>query len=894
MAIRDQFSNLFSEFNIGPTAKSTPAFVEPSERQKQKQFEERELDPALQQQLQERDISLEEAGLAEKPRSILSFLPDEVRNLFKPESPQEALERGMVPIPKWGALKEAKTVEDLTPEEISSYWDPLAMVGGMKNVAKGAMEKFAVNIRLSKYPKAAEKTLLDIAKKAENQLIAQKRGVVTHTELKKLAAARDDAFDKLLRLKPGEILNAEEMLRSRQDLATAILNLGDDFPKLTELAEKATVKIGGATGEAGRLLEQFKVGVMTPELSARLREMRELAKTGEGQAIIDKLTNVFAGDISRAPGFWDYVIEWATAIKLTSPKTPQRAVIGNAISTILKTPERLATGFIDKVKSSITGKPQERFVQEAVADLTGIVGGLREATSRGFKALINEDYALNQRRVFEEAALPPSGAIPGTLGKIVRLPFRLVTAPDVFFRTLNERGSLYARATRQALKEGLAGEKLTARIDDLISDPPETMWKEVLNEAKEQVFQKDLTGFTEGLNKLRNAKNIGSYLFRLILPFFKTPVNLLKYSLERTPTALVMPSVQRKLLAGGGEASEVIGKIVVGSGMLSVLTAYALDGKISGKGPTDKAEKDALYRTGWQPYSVKIGQHWYSYRGLEPISSMLSFASNTAEEVEDPDPKSALIILLKLAEAWSNQPFLLGMSDFFDIFTGQEEYKMERAINRFATGMTIPTGLRHIATLFDPVVRNQRTFIDSMKAGIPGLSQTLTPRRNVFGEELKRAGTFAQRAFLPITVSPEEIEKVDEELTSINYTIGFPAKAIRGEGLDDETYDALLDISGSVIKAVLVSAIETPEYQNMGYSEKKKVIDDVVRETRSTVRDALFVDFIVDKYDLSTKGIDPELYSRLIPAVFENPAFKEMPEEMRGEFLQNIIQNLQP
>ena len=43
-----------------------------------------------------------------------------------------------------------------------------------------------------------------------------------------------------------------------------------------------------------------------------------------------------------------------------------------------------------------------------------------------------------------------------------------------------------------------------------------------------------------------------------------------------------------------------------------------------------------LRLSGWQPYSIKIGDTWVSYRGFEPLSSWFRTAGDLAEaNIED-------------------------------------------------------------------------------------------------------------------------------------------------------------------------------------------------------------------------------------------------------------------
>ena len=68
-------------------------------------------------------------------------------------------------------------------------------------------------------------------------------------------------------------------------------------------------------------------------------------------------------------------------------------------------------------------------------------------------------------------------------------------------------------------------------------------------------------------------------------------------------------------------------------------------GEISGAGPTDPQQRAAMLANGWQPYSVKIGDTWYSYRRLDPFASILGPTADLVELASDgriAEPRSGL------------------------------------------------------------------------------------------------------------------------------------------------------------------------------------------------------------------------------------------------------------
>jgi len=106
--------------------------------------------------------------------------------------------------------------------------------------------------------------------------------------------------------------------------------------------------------------------------------------------------------------------------------------------------------------------------------------------------------------------------------------------------------------------------------------------------AKTRVFQKELGSISGKLDQIRTKHP----LLRLVVPFWKTPVNLLKRGIERTPIPALYKPMWSKLDKAG--KMELLGRMSVGSALLTGATMYALEGGISSGGPQSKAKRDLM------------------------------------------------------------------------------------------------------------------------------------------------------------------------------------------------------------------------------------------------------------------------------------------------------------
>ena len=76
--------------------------------------------------------------------------------------------------------------------------------------------------------------------------------------------------------------------------------------------------------------------------------------------------------------------------------------------------------------------------------------------------------------------------------------------------------------------------------------------------------------------------------------------------------------------------SEYIGRQIMGSTVVMGTAVWALNGNLTGSGPQDGAQRAALMRMGWRPFSIKnpITGEWRSYQGFEPFSQVMGLAAD--------------------------------------------------------------------------------------------------------------------------------------------------------------------------------------------------------------------------------------------------------------------------
>ena len=75
-------------------------------------------------------------------------------------------------------------------------------------------------------------------------------------------------------------------------------------------------------------------------------------------------------------------------------------------------------------------------------------------------------------------------------------------------------------------------------------------------------------------------------------------------------------------------------RLIVGTMVGTAFAGMALEGDVTGSGPTDWRERAILRASGWQPYSVKIGDVYYSYDWIDPFATIMGLSADMAELAE--------------------------------------------------------------------------------------------------------------------------------------------------------------------------------------------------------------------------------------------------------------------
>lgn len=852
--------------------------------------------PTARQLLRETPLTPSMAAIAE-PVPEVPVVPTTLRRPQAVELPEAPALTAAVPEAAVAPTPVPDIAPAITPERLAEMRTSAEDV--LKGMAVGTPEvpvpERAGNLNLAKFDKPADlKVFLDDVAKANNNFADARRGVMPIAEINKKAAEVD--LQTILGRKLGGTFNAEQMEAARvvidqtsddvfkkvQDWAAS----GGDLTKADEALDLLTTNmafqesLAGATAEAGRAVRILREKPSSGRSLALRQLMEERAKGVPAEEILRKISMLdtpeqvatFIGKISK-PNFRDKFEEYYINALLSGPQTQSINIASNALTTLSAPVEKAIEAGIGAVLRT----PDRVTFREVGARIAGMGQGAVDGLRLAKQAFMTGEApsavtALETRR----------NAIGGLTGEIVRLPSRFLMTQDEFFKAIHTRGEVAAQAYKKALDLSQGNkEKFSELYSEFLNNPTDAMKKAAQREADYRTFQAELGRPGKFVQRATNE----FFLARYILPFVKTPFNLIKYASERSPLPFISDRWRAEIKAGGRQRNEALAKLTLGSSIAGTIAAQALEGKVTGSGPTDPEERAALMATGWQPYSFKINDTYYPYGRLDPFGTPIGVVADlvtmkdymTDEEYE----KAAALIPFSVATNLAEKTYLQGATNLFEALFSRDTspQRIESYFRNAAAGL-IPNVARQTANALDPQLREADSIIKEAQNRVPiirgeGFSllgkdfafDAVPERVDVWGDTVSRTGFtpmpagqptgerlagFVRNLVAPVKTSTVTTDPVKKEVARLQLGLERPDKKVslavdigREEPvkfeieLTDRERRQFTFASGVLAKALVEQDIKSPEWKKLTDDERKEKIRDRMTFARKTFRQTI-------------------------------------------------------
>lgn len=570
----------------------------------------------------------------------------------------------------------------------------------------------------------------------------------------------------------GSLAAMEQEIAKRFSVATTFLKLTDDI-----------------RAQGGRTLRANRGKPFDPSLFEGLSKERFYDLLAQAQGSPDKLKMLADPTLYRK--IMDTVNYLRVSSLVSGPKTQLINLISNGYMVGVRPMERI----IGSVPGALAGSDASKaLIKENLRQYTYMGSAFYDGFGQAVKAFANSDGVLKPHS--SEAFGPEARwQVPGTqaMGSNYFKPWdstsnvlynafsvpltaagvapRALGSVDELVKQVVYRSKLAARAhmdgLEQAVNAGLKGDAadkfvksyVTTRLENGFDAEGRGLDPEALREANIATFQQDLLPGTFGKNLQSLISNDPTQLTRLILPFVKTPTNVIRYGWKMTPGLNRFQEEYRQMLSGamGQEAkAQAIGQMTMGSLFMGAAGFLGSQGMITGGGPSNPALKTQNMNAGWQPYSIVVKHDdgkvsYIPFSRYDPVALPFGIIADIQDAIhimgddagKTPEIESAIgALFISLAKQFTSRTYLLSLSQALDAATDPDRKGLAFAGGLAQSMVPFSGASRQLST--DPYLRDARSIADKMMQVIPGMSPNLPPKYNWLGQPvLNRQGLWS-------------------------------------------------------------------------------------------------------------------------------------------------------
>lgn len=585
-----------------------------------------------------------------------------------------------------------------------------------------------------------------------------------------------------------------------------------------------------------------------------IEEFNQKTDQAGRDAVLDK---IYQNVADQVPAKWkDKWNAWRYMAMLFNPRTHIRNIVGNVGFQPLRwTKDRVAATIeagVSKISGGRLGRTKSFAANPALykaawADWSNVRDVLSGNKYDDIRTEIN-----SRRRIFRTAPLEAGRKINSWALEAEDAIFKRITYADALAGYLQSNG-----VTAEQMRNNTVDTQLLSRARDYAG-----------REALKATYQ-DRNMVSDKVVQIARALGPAG---EAVLPFKRTPANILVRGMEYSPAGLAkaltydLIQVKRGRMTGA-EAIDHIASGLTGSGLMALGAYLFAQGIVTSGGGDDEGQDAINDLTGVQNYALNlpgggnVTLDWLApealpfFMGVELMDSM-GQGGNTAESISTAlksisDPMLELSMLQSLNDVIDSVSFsenklgALASSALVSYFTqpiptfgGQIERSAEdvRMTTYTDKNLRLPTDLQYA--------------IGRASARIPGWDYQQMPYIDAWGREdssgplwLRMANNFLNPAY----TSNKQVTSVDEEIQMIYDQTGdktvVPSRPERyitvdGERIDlsKEKYEQYATKRGQMQFEMLGNIIDNPTYRSMSDTDKAFVIDSVYEYADKTTK----------------------------------------------------------
>jgi hypothetical protein len=453
----------------------------------------------------------------------------------------------------------------------------------------------------------------------------------------------------------------------------------------------------------------------------------------------------------------------------------------------------------------------------------------------------DENGNLVERSVEDYDTL--SGKLINYGGKFVRIPSRFLNAEDEFFKQVVYRAELEKAVIDDAISKGLNKDKIIAtdiksrkpisefedfvarKFDEGFDEYGKATRKDILRKAEEGTYTNEVQGIFKRVSDTTNQYPI----LKQILPFTRTPVNLMLNVIDRTPLGAFRRKYRDDFMGRNGveRMAQARGQQATGFGLMLYASYLYRDGIITGSQGQVVGEdlvkgrslKDLSKASGRQPYSFRYfdeeeqNYKYVNFGRFDPFGAFFGLVADYHtfyDKMTDDEIKRAggdFLIMLdrmggdadeylssttKFKNALSaggasvtrnifSKTYLKGLADFMEALTSDDENKWSR-YTQSKLGSFIPNVYTKLIN--DPFYRDVRGIVDEAKRR-SAIGEEVEVKYDFRGNPLEVSGNSTERfingLFNPFTTSTQKQDPVVDEILSLGINMPNINRTLNGD-----------------------------------------------------------------------------------------------------------------
>lgn len=433
----------------------------------------------------------------------------------------------------------------------------------------------------------------------------------------------------------------------------------------------------------------------------------------------------------------------------------------------------------------------------------------------------------------------------------------------------------------ESLANIAAANKIT-RADQITAD----MIAQATQDAMKATY-KDDNAWTQLFSSIHKLGSVGE----VVMPFTKTPANMVARSLDYSPVGLAKGV--KDFYTKGGNPAEYIDEIangLTGSAGMALGVALYKSGVLTGAESENANKKAFDAQNGFLPFAIHVPGTNVYYRISDFQPSMMSVITGAAwaqaasgDETPEQAAKGAVVAFTNTLADNSN---ISNIGDLFGNYDG-----LGGGLWNAALGLPqsmVPSLSNAIAKSTDTTVRNPYDATDPLQsqknqiiAKIPGLSKELPAAYDTWGNEKQRDNAAFEQFLDPAAFTNQTASSRDKEIQRLYEATGdigvYPPSIkngtdVDGLKLDNQQTSTYQRTAGQLNRQIVDEVMRSDEYRKADDATRVKMLKSAYEIGREAGKEAANPDYVSENKDYlayKENGIHDALLTSSVGAVLD-------------------------